>query len=69
MCARLSESETWNNVRGLERKGPGQDAPLAQWHPTSGAGPDTVNPRAIASDDNEDEARLFLLVLYPGMQS
>ncbi|KAF8139746.1 hypothetical protein EV363DRAFT_1497586 [Boletus edulis] len=46
-----------------------RDTPLAQWHPTAGVRPNAVHPSAIASDDNEDKTRLFLLVLYPGVQS
>ena len=44
-------------------------APFAERHPTSGARPNTIDPSAIATDDDEDKARLFLLVLYPGVEA
>ncbi|KAF8415177.1 hypothetical protein L210DRAFT_3657838 [Boletus edulis BED1] len=45
-----------------------RDTPLVQRPPTACARPSAVHPSAIASDNNEDKPRLFL-VLYPGVQS
>lgn len=67
--ARLSGSETWVIVRKVRKRGRERNAPLAQWHPASCAGPDTVDPCAVSADDDEDKSCLFLLVLDPGVET
>jgi hypothetical protein len=46
-----------------------RDAPFAERDPASAARPDPVDPRAVAADDDENEALLVLVVLDARVQA